>query len=143
MKALRHHFPYSIVYVIALVLLFGRCEDRNTPRSVAPSASTDTISVAAMDTSWQDPELVKQQLDSLSNLISAKQAALQKTQQEIANKSAEMQKTEQQWAKLLLTMKRLRQASYLTLGIGAVLILFGLIQMLAKRRSADSDTQSE
>jgi|GEM_PF-6801109 len=143
MKALRHHFACSIVYGIALVLLFGRCEDRNSSRLAAPPASTDSIPVTAMDTSWQEPELVKQQLDSLSNLISAKQAALQKTQQEIANKSAEMQKTEQQWAKLLLTMKRLRQASYLTLGIGAVLILFGLIQMLVKRRSANSDTQSE
>ncbi|MDZ7356227.1 MAG: hypothetical protein ONB33_01360, partial [candidate division KSB1 bacterium] len=116
----------------------GSERDGSSKANVQP-AINDSLRFAVIDSGQPNQELIPQDLDSLSKLIQSKQAVLQKTQQEIAVRSAQMQQDEQRLAKIVATMQRLRQTCYITLIIGAILILIGLVQMMIRRRSAGQD----
>ncbi|MDZ7330999.1 MAG: hypothetical protein ONB31_03400 [candidate division KSB1 bacterium] len=133
--------PYCgliVCFHFCLLLISGSERDGSSKANVQP-AINDSLRFAVIDSGQPNQELIPQDLDSLSKLIQSKQAVLQKTQQEIAVRSAQMQQDEQRLAKIVATMQRLRQTCYITLIIGAILILIGLVQMMIRRRSAGQD----
>ncbi len=143
MKAFRN-FRFELMFVILPWLLWtSRCDGDELSQLNSNAAVIDSMNSAGIDSLRREPASVDRSLDSLSELIKSKQAELQMTEREISVKSAQMQQHEQRLAKFIETMNNLRRTCYITLIIGAVLILIGLVQMLIRRRSAGSDVQSE
>lgn len=125
----------NLTVIFPLMMLLPCCEKPDAPSLSKESAQPDSARSNVSDLMLDTPTEIEQSLNRILKLIKEKEIELNKAQQEINRQSAELKAREQQLAKLEIEMKKLRNRSYLVLGVGLVLILIGLYLLFSRSKA--------